>query len=127
MAAAPVLYQPHWPYIAPAPYNDMYSVDDLVAVNRSEEEGKANPLMWLEMEKVAGETFSTEEGRNRVLPTHGPDHQIDDQLGLLFDFMEARGLTEETLIVFTSDHGDYMGDHWMGDKGTSIIPRSECH
>ena len=45
--------------------------------------------------------------------------QIDDQLGLLFDFMETRGLMEETLIVFTSDHGDYMGDHWMGDKGTS--------
>ena len=111
--------KPHWPYIAPAPYNDMYSTDDLVPVNRSDEEReKANPLMRLEMEKVAGETFSSEEGRNRVLPTYmGLITQIDDQLGLLFDFMEARGLMEETLIVFTSDHGDYMGDHWMGDKG----------
>ena len=43
--------------------------------------------------------------------------QIDDQLGILFDFMEDRGLLDETMIVFTSDqYGDYLGDHWMGDK-----------
>jgi arylsulfatase A-like enzyme len=32
------------------------------------------------------------------------------------DFLRERGLTESTLIVFTSDHGDYLGDHWMGEK-----------
>ena len=42
--------------------------------------------------------------------------QIDDQLGVLFRFMEQRGLLDNTLIVFTSDHGDYLGDHWMGEK-----------
>ena len=31
-------------------------------------------------------------------------------------FLEARGLLEDTMIVFTSDHGDYLGDHWMGEK-----------
>ena len=30
--------------------------------------------------------------------------------------MEERGLLETTMIVFTSDHGDYLGDHWMGEK-----------
>jgi arylsulfatase A-like enzyme len=30
--------------------------------------------------------------------------------------MEERGLFDNTLIVFTSDHGDYLGDHWMGEK-----------
>ena len=42
--------------------------------------------------------------------------QIDDQLGRLLKFMKERGLLENTLIVFTSDHGDYLGDHWMGEK-----------
>jgi arylsulfatase A-like enzyme len=30
--------------------------------------------------------------------------------------MQDRGLLESTLIVFTSDHGDYLGDHWLGEK-----------
>jgi arylsulfatase A-like enzyme len=42
--------------------------------------------------------------------------QIDDQMGALMRFLEARGLVDSTMIVFTSDHGDYLGDHWMGEK-----------
>ena len=42
--------------------------------------------------------------------------QIDDQMGRLFAWMEERGLFENTMIVFSSDHGDYLGDHWMGEK-----------
>jgi arylsulfatase A-like enzyme len=42
--------------------------------------------------------------------------QIDDQMGVLMEFLEARGLLDTTMIVFTSDHGDYLGDHWMGEK-----------
>jgi arylsulfatase A-like enzyme len=42
--------------------------------------------------------------------------QIDDQMGVLFSTMEQRGLLDNTMIVFTSDHGDYLGDHWLGDK-----------
>jgi arylsulfatase A-like enzyme len=37
-------------------------------------------------------------------------------MGVLMQFLEARGLLESTMIVFTSDHGDYLGDHWMGEK-----------
>ncbi len=42
--------------------------------------------------------------------------QIDDNLGRLFKFLEERGNMEDTMIVFTSDHGDYQGDHWLGEK-----------
>ena len=42
--------------------------------------------------------------------------QIDDQMGVLFRFMEEQGLFDNTMIVFTADHGDYLGDHWLGDK-----------
>ena len=42
--------------------------------------------------------------------------QIDDQIGRLMSYLEESGQSEETLIVFTSDHGDYLGDHWMGEK-----------
>ena len=55
--------------------------------------------------------------RQRVIPAYmGLIKQIDDQMGRLFAWMEERGLFENTMIVFSSDHGDYLGDHWMGEK-----------
>ncbi|MGL4343603.1 MAG: sulfatase-like hydrolase/transferase, partial [Cellulosilyticaceae bacterium] len=44
--------------------------------------------------------------------------QIDYSLGLLFARLREEGLLENTWIVFTSDHGDMMGDHHMGAKFT---------
>jgi len=110
--------KPHWPYIAPAPYHDMYSDTDVIAAVKSQaERNDANPLAKLFMDRVAGRTFSREEARLKIIRAYmGLITQIDDQLGLLFEFMEARGQLENTMIVFTSDHGDYLGDHWMGDK-----------
>lgn len=110
--------KPHWPYVAPAPYNNMYSVNDIIPVIKSESELKdTNQLMRHFMHRVAGKTFGEEATRETVIPVYmGLISQIDDQLGILFDFMDKNGLLENTLIVFTSDHGDYLGDHWMGDK-----------
>lgn len=110
--------KPHWPYIAPAPYNDIYSVGDVQPVVRSASELEdPHPLMKHFMNRIAGRTFARNEAIEKVVPTYmGLIKQIDDQLGILFSFMEERGQLETTTIVFTSDHGDYLGDHWMGDK-----------
>ncbi len=110
--------KPHWPYIAPAPYHDMYGPRDVQAPIRSAFELEdPNPLARLFMNRIAGRTFGRDEAIRKVVPTYmGLIKQIDDQLGKLFAFMEERGLFEQTTIVFKSDHGDYLGDHWMGDK-----------
>src|SRR5664279_4922897 len=61
--------------------------------------------------------MSRDEAREKVIPTYvGLIKQIDDQMGVLMGFLLARGLLDSTMIVFTSDHGDYLGDHWMGEK-----------
>ena len=55
--------------------------------------------------------------RSRVIPAYmGLIKQIDDQIGVLMKFLDDQGLTDSTMIVFTSDHGDYLGDHWLGEK-----------
>jgi arylsulfatase A-like enzyme len=110
--------KPHWPYIAPAPYNAMFGPGDVLPVVRSEEERREpHPLLAEFMERRVGKTFAREEVRSEVIPVYmGLIKQIDDQLGHLFAFMRERSLMEKTLIVFTSDHGDYLGDHWMGEK-----------
>lgn len=110
--------KPHWPYIAPAPYNDMYSSGDLIPVVRSEaERADPHPVYREFMAHRVGQAFARDEVREEVVPVYmGLIKQIDDQLGHLFAFMDAQGLLDDTLIVFTSDHGDYLGDHWLGEK-----------
>jgi arylsulfatase A-like enzyme len=42
---------------------------------------------------------------------------IDDGLGQILDTLERLGLRQKTIVVFCSDHGDFMGEHWMQAKG----------
>ena len=110
--------KPHWPYLAPAPYAGMYGAHDALPVVRSEaERADPHPVYAAMMQHRVSATFSEPGVREAVMPGYmGLIKQIDDQLGALFRFMEARGLFDNTMIVFTSDHGDYLGDHWMGEK-----------
>ena len=48
---------------------------------------------------------------------YGMVSQVDHHVGRILDYMEANRLMENTMIVFTSDHGDYMGNHGMFWKG----------
>ena len=111
--------KPHWPYIAPAPYNDMYGPEDCQAPVRSEEErgADANPIFRGFQGHPESLTFSQDEVRATVLPAYmGLIKQIDDHIGRLTVFLEKAGRLQDTLIVFSADHGDYMGDHWQGEK-----------
>ncbi|MCL4675710.1 MAG: alkaline phosphatase family protein [Pararhodobacter sp.] len=110
--------KPHWPYMAPAPYHGMFGPGHFLPVNRSaEEREKGHPVYRAFMEMGVSQTFSEPGVRETVLPAYmGLIRQIDDHLGRLFAALEERSLMENTMIVFTSDHGDYLGDHWMGEK-----------
>jgi arylsulfatase A-like enzyme len=110
--------KPHWPYIAPAPYHALYGPQDVMPAVRSEaERADAHPIHAAFMKERVARAFSDEKVRTHVIPAYmGLIAQIDDWIGRLMQFLEARGLLEETMIVFTADHGDYLGDHWLGEK-----------
>ncbi len=110
--------KPHWPYIAPAPYHDLYGPETYLPVHRDEAERRdPNPVFEAFMGMKVSQTFSTQGVRETVMPAYmGLTKQIDDHLGRLFEWLEESGKDKETMIVFTSDHGDYLGDHWLGEK-----------
>jgi len=110
--------KPHWPYIAPEPYASMYGAGDILPAVRSEKERQeAHPVFAAYMDMRYSRNMARDEAREKVIPTYmGLIKQIDDQMGVLMQFLEVRGLLDTTMIVFTSDHGDYLGDHWMGEK-----------
>jgi arylsulfatase A-like enzyme len=111
--------KPHWPYIVPAPYHALYGPDDVLPPARAEIErgNHAHPVFRAFMDHRVARAFSRDEVRSAVIPAYmGLIRQIDDQLGVLFSFLEERQRFDDTMIVLTSDHGDYLGDHWLGEK-----------
>lgn len=111
--------KPHWPYIVSAPYHAMYRGRDSGPINRSEaEERTLHPAIAANRASLrACQTFGREEVARHVRPAYmGLIRQIDDHLGRLFRVLERLGRFDDTLIVFSSDHGDFLGDHGLGEK-----------
>ncbi|PHQ71843.1 MAG: phosphonate monoester hydrolase [Sneathiella sp.] len=110
--------KPHWPYIVPAPYHNMYGPNAVPEARRnSMERDNPHPVYGAYMENKIAQAFQQDKVRRKVIPAYmGLIKQCDDQLGVLLDHLEAIGEAENTIIVITSDHGDYLGDHWLGEK-----------
>lgn len=107
--------KPHWPYIAPAPYHALYDGDAVWAATPPPE--TPHPVHRAFMDHSESVTFRDEAARGRVIPTYlGLIREVDDHVGRLMEWLRARGALDETLVVFTSDHGDYLGDHGLGEK-----------
>jgi len=110
--------KPHWPYIVPAPYHNMYGHNQIKPVVRSDKErDNPHPVFEQYQNNIIAKAFHKDEVRNRVIPAYmGLIKQCDDQMGRLFKYLEDNDRMKDTMIVITSDHGDYLGDHWMGEK-----------
>ncbi|MGJ8546616.1 MAG: sulfatase-like hydrolase/transferase [Sulfitobacter sp.] len=110
--------KPHWPYIVPAPYHQMYGPQHVLPARRDPAEREdAHPVYDAFMSNKIGTAFQQEAVREKVIPAYmGLIKQCDDQLGRLLDHLEQSGQLQDTMIVLTADHGDYLGDHWLGEK-----------
>ena len=110
--------KPHWPYVVPEPYAGMYGRQDIMAPVLSQAEfDYAHPVLKGFMTTPVSEAFRRREVRDAVIPAYmGLIKQCDDQMGVLFKWLEETGRMDDTMIVVTSDHGDFLGDHWMGEK-----------
>jgi arylsulfatase A-like enzyme len=110
--------KPHWPYIVPEPYASMYGPEHVLPAKRDRaEQQDPHPVYGAMQQHRVSRNFSRDNVRETVIPAYmGLIKQLDDQIGRLLAHLDSIGLTEETMVVFTSDHGDYLGDHWMGEK-----------
>ena len=110
--------KPHWPLIAPAPYHKMFDRNEIQKVVRSESEREnPHPVIGAFLKAEYSQNYANDDMREIVLPVYmGLVKQIDDHIGRLVNFLEELNLLSRTMIVLTSDHGDYLGDHWLGEK-----------
>ncbi|HTL85410.1 MAG TPA: alkaline phosphatase family protein [Acidimicrobiia bacterium] len=108
--------RPHPPYLAPAPYDTMYSPSDVPAPVRAptmEAEGEQHPLLGVMLvHPMLSSPVDEQEQREFQATYYGMITEVDDQLARLFDAIDL----DNTVVVFTSDHGELLGDHWLVQK-----------
>ena len=81
----------------------------------------ASARRWRESDWQLFEPKTFEAGRLRKLHGYlGAVSQVDAALGLLLDYLREHGLAENTIVVYTSDHGDYAAEHGIMEKAPGI-------
>ena len=114
------LLRPHPPWVAPAPYNSLYPPETLGDFNRAssrETEAEQHPFLRHFLERPHYGAPLDKRKQTRLKSAYfGLMSEVDANLGRLFEHLQTHGLWENTLIVFTSDHGEQMGDHWLFGK-----------
>jgi arylsulfatase A-like enzyme len=117
---------PHHPFDPPQPWCDRYRPADMLPVlpRPHPEEFATKPPFhetwskgfrgsYFEWANPGWALFSDEERLTILAAYYGMVSQIDHNVGRILAALDARGLADETLVIFTADHGDYMGDHQM--------------
>jgi iduronate 2-sulfatase len=116
------IQKPHVPFLAPQKYFDQYPLEELRYHLSPEDDWDDIPLRAMVKRFQA---FGFQLGHeNEVLRReytqayHACVSFIDTQLGLLFQALKHHNLWENTIIIFTSDHGYHLGEHFMWGKVT---------
>lgn len=99
------IYAPHAPINPPPRFLDWYDRSELALPVRADGENFHDPKTG---EPVTDEQWRTVRQHYYALVSH-----VDDQVGRIIAQLRELGLYDETLIIFTSDHGENLGDHGL--------------
>lgn len=115
--------EPHNPYQVPQPYFNLFPPEALppILTSPTDLEGKGQRFTWIRSiwEKVLGPGIDERMQRQRSSYL-GMLRLIDDQFKRLVSGLEERGILEETLVIFLSDHGDFVGEYGLMRKGPDL-------
>jgi len=120
--------KPHRPYLAPEPYNRLYHPDNVPDFKRAsslEEEKNQHPFLAFQLEKnlnsgyYSASIYPRDDKSMRQLRAtyYGLITEVDENIGRIINLLKETGQYENTVIVFTSDHGVQLGDHYLLGQG----------
>jgi arylsulfatase A-like enzyme len=122
---------PHPPFVAPEPYHAMYDPADVprpVRAATAEEESRQHPYLhhYIQNQRGWGIRYDHDSRNNLELNDtdvlqaratyYGMMSEVDFHIGRLLAFLDETGAYDNTLVVFTTDHGEQLGDHWQFSK-----------
>ncbi len=118
--------RPHPPFVAPAPYNDMYDAADMPPAKATDDPDwhpyvetarrKANVASTV----VGFPDLKASDATTRMIRKlyFGLATEVDHHIGRLIDWLKQSGQYDDTLIVLTADHGEMLGDYGLWGKLT---------
>ena len=128
-------FDPHPQYMVPEPYASMYDPASVTVPEHvpGEFDDKPPHFALTQEEKPDWSSYKTDEGSNalhggsshlssrevkakNIATMYGMMTMLDTYIGVILDKLDSLGLTEETLVVFTTDHGDFWGQHGLRAK-----------
>ena len=109
-------YRPHTPYVAPKPYFDRYDLAATPLPAHSSDDAAHRPAAAYQSGQKITESMSDEQRREAIRAYHASVTFMDAQVGRLLDGLDELGLAENTIVVFTSDHGYHLYDHNLWQK-----------
>jgi arylsulfatase A-like enzyme len=117
-------YDPHHPFVAPEDYRARYDPAALPPPIGGPEDLADRPPILAEASRAsyAGllpgfAAYSADQIQEIIAAYYAMVTLIDDEVGRILATLDELGLAEETLVVFTSDHGEMLGDHGLLLKG----------
>ncbi len=106
-------YSPHSPWVAPQSFIDLYDPETL-----------ALPGFPDDVDARRSETaYSDRELRAARQGYYAMVSEVDHHVGRILDHLDDLGLDEHTIVLFTSDHGEWLGEHLRYGKG---YPAHDC-
>ncbi len=109
---------PHDPYTIEDKYWDMYEgLDiDLPQVNINPEDQDPHSKRLLRVCELEGHTFSPEQIKRARRAYYGAVSYVDDCIGQLLEVLKKCGLEDNTVVIFSGDHGDMLGERGLWYK-----------
>lgn len=101
---------PHDPFDPPTEYADLYRDADVPAPIPPNDQDKPD---WIDGKKQGCEAEEIRTARRQYCAS---TQAIDEQIGAMLDALEERGMLENTYIIYSSDHGEMLGDHGLFTK-----------
>ena len=110
-------FGPHQPYGVPKPYADYYTADDIELPDSFYKDIRERPALFQEyctaLYKHVRESLSERDCKELIAAYLNQVRMIDEYIGRIIRCLKEKGLYENTMIIYSSDHGENLGEHGL--------------
>jgi iduronate 2-sulfatase len=107
--------RPHVPFVAPKSYFEPYPYQQIVLPPKVKNDWDDIPLPGINYVTSVNSQMTEEQEKKAVAAYYATVSYMDDQVGKVLKTLRDEGLEDNTIVIFTSDHGFHLGEHrfWM--------------